>query len=140
MLLGGCGTKNVGISAPAGPHGKTVANTACSQIGKMYAYGGSSPKQGFDCSGLVYWAYKTNGIKIPRNSAKQAKAGIPVSKSQAAPGDIVVFRTGLTTLHTGLYTGNNRFVHSPSKGKRVRLESMDQQYWKGKLVAIRRIQ
>ena len=138
LLLTGCGTMQVSTPDPS-PKGGTIVNTARTQLGKSYRYGGASPRQGFDCSGLVYWAYQTNGIKVPRNTQKQASAGYPVKRSQAAPGDILVFRTGIMSLHTGLYAGNNTFIHSPSRGKRVRMESMDAAYWRKKLVAVRRV-
>ena len=138
LLLAGCGSINMTPPDP-NPKGSTIVNTARTQLGKQYRYGGASPRQGFDCSGLVYWAYRANGIPVPRNTSKQANAGRAIAKSSAAPGDILVFRTSLTGLHTGLYAGNNKFIHSPSKGKRVRLEDMNATYWRGKLVAVRRV-
>ncbi len=138
LLLTGCGSINVAPSDP-NPKGSTIVNTARTQLGKQYRYGGASPNQGFDCSGLVYWAYRANGIAVPRNTSKQARVGRPIAKNHAAPGDIVVFRTSLTSLHTGLYAGNNKFIHSPSKGKRVQFEDMNDNYWRNKLVAVRRV-
>ena len=62
-------------------------------------------------------------------------------KGAMRPGDILVFDTnrGRTGLHTALYTGNGRFVHSPTSGKRVREDSLAQEYWKKRLIRIRRI-
>lgn len=121
--------------------GSGVLRTAASQVGKAsYRSGGASPGKGFDCSGLVYWAYKKNGIKVPRITTDQAKAGRGVPKSQARPGDIMVFRTRESQrgLHTGLYAGGDSFIHSPRKGQKVRKESM-QPYWGKRLVAVRRV-
>lgn len=118
-----------------------VVRTAASQVGKAsYRSGGASPGKGFDCSGLVYWAYKKNGIKVPRITTDQAKAGRAVPRNQARPGDIVVFRTRESQrgLHTGLYAGGNAFIHSPRKGQKVRRESL-QPYWDKRLVAVRRV-
>lgn len=139
IFLNGCGTKNFSPSPDGNPQGQTILKSAYSQLGKSYRYGGASPKQGFDCSGLVYWSYRANGISVPRTTRQQASAGISVPESRADHGDIVVFRTGFRSLHTGLYAGNNKFIHSPRRGSKVRVESMTDPYWKGKLVAVRRV-
>ncbi|MBQ7456603.1 MAG: C40 family peptidase [Desulfovibrio sp.] len=118
-----------------------VLKTAYSQIGKKYRAGGSSPKKGFDCSGFTYWVYRENGYKIPRISADQAKAGNAVSRKKAKKGDLLVFRVQNSPrgLHTGICTGRNRFIHSPSKGKSIKIDRLDNGYWKDKLIAVRRI-
>ena len=121
--------------------GARVAQTARSQIGAHYRLGGTTPK-GFDCSGLIWWAYRQHGINVPRVTDAQAKAGYGVGRGIAMrPGDILVFdtRRGRTGLHTALYTGNGRFVHSPTSGKRVREDSLSQEYWKKRLIRVRRI-
>lgn len=82
------------------------------------------------------------GSMSPRVTDAQAKAGYGVGRGIAMrPGDILVFDTnrGRTGLHTALYTGNGRFVHSPTSGKRVREDSLAQEYWKKRLIRIRRI-
>lgn len=121
--------------------GHKVAQTAYSQRGKSYRLGCASPSAGFDCSGLVWWSYKKNGINIPRITTDQARVGCPVQRKDVKPGDIIVFKTSRSPrgLHTGLYYGNNTFVHSPKPGARVRLENMDKAYWKRCLVSIRRV-
>ena len=73
--------------------GRSIAATAASQIGKPYVSGGISPSRGFDCSGLVYWSCRTNGIAIPRMSLDQASYGSKVSRRNLRPGDILVFKT-----------------------------------------------
>lgn len=140
-LLSGCGF--FGAGADFSPHPKSdskIVNTACSQMGKKYCPGGASPQKGFDCSGLVWWSYKQHGLKVPRITADQARAGKKVSKRQARAGDIMVFKIANSPrgLHTGIYAGNGKFVHSPSSGKRVCLESLTP-YWGKRLVAIRRV-
>lgn len=109
---------------------QNIVRTASSQEGKQYRMGGASPSRGFDCSGLIWWAYRQNGLKVPRVTVDQARAGYAVPKSSPRPGDIMVFRTsrGPRGLHTGIYAGNNTFIHSPSRGKTVRRENM-QPYW-----------
>ena len=98
-------------------------------------------QKGFDCSGLIWWAYRQNGMSVPRVTVDQARAGQSVPKSLARPGDIVVFRTGQSPrgLHTGIYAGDDSFIHSPRRGERVRMESMNIPYWRSKLISVRRV-
>ena len=107
---------------------QNIVRTASSQEGKQYRMGGA------------WWAYRQNGLKVPRVTVDQARAGYAVPKSSPRPGDIMVFRTssGPRGLHTGIYAGNNTFIHSPSRGKTVRRENM-QPYWGNRLIAVRRI-
>ena len=115
---------------------QNIVRTASSQEGKQYRMGGAAPSRGVDCSGLIWWAYRQNGLKVPRVTVDQARAGYAVPKSSPRPGDIMVFRTsrGPRGLHTGIYAGNNTF----SRGKTVRRENM-QPYWGNRLIAVRRI-
>lgn len=143
LLLQGCGKSKVGDSGAAGSRvksGHAVAATAKSQIGRKYKYGGTSPKTGFDCSGLIHWSYKQHGVTVPRQAKDQAKAGWAVTKSQLKPGDIVVFRiSSRSGIHTGLYSGKGKFVHSPSSGKPIREDSLSSDYWQRRYVAGRRV-
>ncbi len=140
FLLNACGTKST-KSGSKYTTGQKVAKTAHTQIGKKYVFGGESPQKGFDCSGLIWWAYKKHGISVPRVTTDQAKAGQSISSSKAKPGDIVVFKTSSsgTGLHTGIYLGDNKFIHSPRTGANVRIESIANSYWKPKLRAVRRV-
>ncbi|MDR3320680.1 MAG: C40 family peptidase [Desulfovibrio sp.] len=141
LLLSGCGFIRSSDSNIAPPIAHKVVNTAYSQIGKKYLSGGTSPATGFDCSGLVWWAYKRNGLQVPRKAVEQAYAGAAISPHNARPGDIVVFRTSHSPngLHTGLHAGGSMFIHSPRKGSAVRTESMEIPYWGNKLVMVRRV-
>ena len=139
-MLTGCALFRAGDDdVPASA--KKAVNAAYSQMGKKYKYGGASPKNGFDCSGLVYWSYMKTGVRVPRITRDQARTGFGVSSGHMREGDIVVFRTGNgpNSLHTGLYAGGKSFIHSPRRGKVVCMERIDKPYWKGKLVAIRRV-
>lgn len=120
---------------------KKVVHSAYSQLGKRYRPGGASPKKGFDCSGLIYWAYLTNGYKIPRMTTEQAKYGKKVAKEDAREGDILVFKTSNSPrgLHTAIYTGKNQFIHSPSSGKKVKQDTVSKEYWQKRLVSVRRV-
>ena len=142
FLINACGFLPFGGStAEKNIKGSSVIETAQSQVGKRYRAGGASPQKGFDCSGLVWWSYKQHGINVPRITTDQAKAGKSISKKHLRPGDIVIFRTSNSPrgLHSGLYCGNDAFVHSPGKGKRVCLDKLSANYWKSKLVAVRRV-
>ena len=92
--------------------GSKVLRTAMSQYGAKYKYGKASPSDGFDCSGLIFWAYGKHGITVPRHTAAQSKAGKWVAARNARQGDIVVFRIG-RRLHTGLVADKGRFLHAP---------------------------
>lgn len=141
LLLNGCGFFGLGVDvAPVPKSDNKIVTTACSQMGKKYCPGGSSPQKGFDCSGLVWWTYRQHGITVPRITVDQAKAGKKVAKKDARAGDIMVFKVSNSPrgLHTGIYAGNGKFVHSPSSGKRVCLENLAP-WWQSRLAGIRRI-
>jgi cell wall-associated NlpC family hydrolase len=139
LLLASSCAKYPSSTAPLGgtASGRAISRTALSLVGTPYRAGGDSPQSGFDCSGLVRWAYAKNGISLPRTAVEQRNAGTPVSKSDLQPGDIIVFsiRRGW---HTGIYTGNGKFVHSPSRGKSVCEEDLKQRYWNDHFIAGRR--
>lgn len=136
MAAGGCSLPK---KVPTGPMvaGARVSNTALSTVGTRYVSGGTTPNKGFDCSGLVCWAYAQNGLNMPRTAREQSKVGSSVSKKSLREGDLVVFKIR-GGMHTGIYTGKGKFVHSPSRGKTVREDKIDSIYWKDKFVAGRR--
>lgn len=145
ILASGCGKQTyrpnrypAQISAATGS-GAAIAATAKSQLGRPYVFGGASPSKGFDCSGLVYWACASNGISVPRVSRDQANAGQRISRNSLRPGDIVVFRIPRSGYHTGIYIGQDNFVHSPKPRARVRIESLSVNYWKRYYVTARRV-
>lgn len=141
-LAAGCGKQSYRPSYTQqvrAKSGDAIAASAKSQIGRPYVVGGSSPARGFDCSGLVYWACANSGIDVPRISRDQAYAGQRVKRGNLRPGDIVVFRIPRTGYHTGIYIGQNNFVHSPKPRARVRVESLLIDYWKRYYVTARRV-
>ncbi len=143
LFLGACSGKKVEAQfaePKLSVKGNSISSAAKTQLGKKYRSGGTSPKTGFDCSGLVQWAYKVNGVKVPRVTSAQAKVGKRVLSKHARPGDIIVFRTGRsrTGLHTGIYVGNNKFIHSPRSGKSIRIDTINT-YWKPRLISVRRL-
>jgi hypothetical protein len=118
--------------------GRAVSKVALSAVGVPYRIGGSTPEKGFDCSGLVFWAYARNGVKVPRTAAEQSGLGSSVRRAEMKPGDILVFKIK-SGLHTAVYVGQNRFVHSPSSGKKVRVDNISGDYWKTRFIAARRV-
>ncbi len=115
---------------------KNVIKTAKKMLGIKYFFGGKSPKTGFDCSGLVYYAHKKNGLKLPRTTLGQLKRVRRIYKSALRPGDLVFFAIDRVTVsHVGIYLGNKKFIHSPSTGKNVNITSMDNNYWRSRFIA-----
>lgn len=112
-----------------------MLDVAIAQLGVPYHYGGATPR-GFDCSGLVYYAYGQVGIRIPRSTIAQYHHAHPVALDKLQPGDLVFFkRTFHSVSHVGIYAGNARFIHAPSKGRAVSYDSLNNPYWKARLVA-----
>lgn len=118
-----------------------MVSEALNYLGIRYRFGGSSPDTGFDCSGLVtYSAERSLGLKLPRNAAEMAQQGISVAKNELKAGDLVFFNTmGRRYSHVGIYLGDDRFVHSPSAGGVVRVESMTMAYWTKRYNGARRL-
>ena len=105
-----------------------------------YRHGGRAPQTGFDCSGFVQYVFAHSlGIDLPDNSASQFHAGIQVSRSELQTGDLVFFHTrGRNVSHVGIYLDNGRFIHSPSTGKRVRVDQLGDHYWAKRFVGAKR--
>lgn len=141
LLTAGCATHAPYDSQGYGTaNGHAITKTALSNIGVRYKPGGTTPATGFDCSGLVRWTYGQYGIDMPRTAREQMQAGRAVSKEQLQPGDLVVFKISRRRgYHTGIFTGDGKFVHSPSRGKTVRVDAMDSDYWRPKFVSARRV-
>ena len=123
--------------APAGA-GPQAVRLALAQIGVPYAWGGAAPG-GFDCSGLVYWAYGQLGIPLPRVAEDQAAVGVPVARQDLQPGDVVFFADSSGYVHhEGLYLGNGEMVHAPQSGETVRIERIDVGYYASQYAGARR--
>jgi cell wall-associated NlpC family hydrolase len=126
--VGQAAAPTVASDSQTSPAASPVVSTALTQIGKPYVWGAESPKQGFDCSGLLYWAYGKRGVDIPRTSQEQWKAGTPVPKNQLRPGD-AVFWKGYTggvggPGHVGMYVGNGQVLVAPQTGETVHTEDL----------------
>ena len=112
---------------------------ARSAIGTPYVPGGMSPG-GFDCSGFVCWAYKSVGVNLPRTAREQSVVGKRINNVEDMQvGDIVAFRHPRRGYHTGIYVGDGKFIHSPHRRTTVRINSLDDPYFKGTFLGARRV-
>lgn len=123
---------------------KTAMGKLMGQLGKPYRWGGTSPMTGFDCSGLVYYAYKDLlNIRIPRtaNEMYHLEDAARVNRSELESGDLVFFRIqGRGTAdHVGVYVGNGKFIQSPRSGRDIQITSLSEDYWQRHYVGARRV-
>ena len=121
-----------------GTSGETIVNYAAQFLGTPYAYGGSSPS-GFDCSGFVSYVYGSFGYSLNRTAAGQNSNGIWVSRDNLQPGDIVLFNTSGGISHSGIYVGDDTFIHAVKPGTPLQYESMNSSYYSSRYVSARRI-
>ncbi len=119
---------------------KNLISSAYELIGESYIYGDVGVK-GYDCSGLIYSLYLNQlGIELPRNSSAQSKVGIKVDKTQLIPGDLLFFNTaGRGISHVGIYIGKGKMIHASSENSIVRIDNIDENYYRKRYVTARRI-
>ena len=145
------GTSDAASASPVPPpevvtgNAASVVETAIAVIGTPYQWGGSADN-GFDCSGLIQYAYGQHGIRLPRRSRDQAQAGAEVTPVVDAlrPGDILLFSSqpGAGVTHVGMYAGEGKFIHSSSQGVKISLldpHDPDGAYWIARWVGARRV-
>jgi cell wall-associated NlpC family hydrolase len=152
VLLAGCGSapyRNASERRPVvlteradgdfSARARELALHALSQIGTRYRYGGSTPEDGFDCSGLVQYVYSRAGILLPRTTEALSALGVPVTANELEPGDLVFFDTLRRPFsHVGIYIGDQRFIHAPTSGGVVQLVNMRERYWQSRFDGARR--
>ncbi len=128
---GGTSEVVVGVQQPVKRRhfGEQAAVVAVRQLGVPYRYGGSTT-EGFDCSGLVHYAYSKAGKSIPRTTAGQWQSLRPVAANSLRVGDILFFNIDGKVSHVGLYLGSRRFVHAPSTGREVTIAELDSAYYR----------
>jgi cell wall-associated NlpC family hydrolase len=117
-------SRSPGASHPAVATGSALADLALRMRGQPYRFGGAAPG-GFDCSGLVAYAAAGAGIDVPRTAHQQFAIGKPVARGELRAGDLVFMHVKHKELHVGIAIGDERFVHAPSRGGRVRVDSLD---------------
>ncbi|CAJ1496921.1 peptidoglycan hydrolase RipC [[Mycobacterium] kokjensenii] len=113
---------DMAMAAPGGGAAATAVQAALTQVGTPYVWGGAAPG-GFDCSGLVMWAFHQAGINLPHSSQAQANGGQPVALSDLQPGDVLTFYSDAS--HSGIYVGDGMMIHSSTYGQPVRVVPMN---------------
>lgn len=130
-------------SAFLNPAADDVLFRAIGLVGTPYVWGGNTPTSGFDCSGLIGFVYDdVAGIRLPRTTAQMIKMqGQNIPRNQLRSGDIVFFSTAGhgRVSHAGIYVGEGRFVHAPSSGGTVRLDSVNSKYWNKAYLQAKRV-
>lgn len=120
---------------------ETLIDNAMQLIGVRYRWGGNTPQSGLDCSGFVRYVFNdTFGFLLPRKSAQMSKVGMEIGKEELRPGDLVFFNTMRHAFsHVGIYVGDNKFIHAPSRGKSIRVDDMTKVYWEKRYNGARRM-
>jgi len=119
-----------------------VVMNALGMIGLRYRFGGNTPESGLDCSGFVRYVFNdTFGFLLPRRAVEMSRVGTSVDTAELRPGDLVFFNTMRHTFsHVGIYIGDNKFVHAPSTGSKIRVDDMTASYWVTRYNGARRIE
>jgi cell wall-associated NlpC family hydrolase len=118
---------NAAVSSSVGVR---AMRAAASEMGVPYRYGGTSPRTGFDCSGLTQYSYARVGRRLPRTAQQQYSATIRIPWTARRVGDLVFFRSGNSIYHVGVYAGNWYMIDAPHTGARVRKERI----WSNQIV------
>ena len=137
VFASACSTPGVAPSVPSSKTpvsaqrslGDDAARIALGQVGTPYRYGGASPG-GFDCSGLVHYSYSRAGKPVPRTTSQLWNASMTVERKDMRAGEILFFNIDGKMSHVGMYVGDSRFVHAPSSGKTVSVESLKNDYYR----------
>ncbi|MEX0163868.1 C40 family peptidase [Pseudomonas brassicacearum] len=118
-----------------------VLSRAVNVLGTPYRWGGSSPSKGFDCSGLVKYAFNDATFDLPRTSnAMAAGHGEKVERKDLKPGDLIFFKLKSRRVnHVAIYLGNDRFIHAPRRGKSVSIDTLNKPYWDTHYVVAKRV-
>jgi cell wall-associated NlpC family hydrolase len=116
-----------------------LVKTTMRFIDTPYLWGGTSADTGFDCSGLTMTVYQLNGLNLPRNSKRQFEAGYPVLRDNLLKGDLVFFSNNKwgRISHVGVYAGDNKFIHAPGRGQKIRMNSLSDRHYKQQYVGAR---
>ena len=136
FLSSGCGTKKIRIIEPLSGNRSVVVRTVIDLMGKPYKNGGRGP-DAFDCSGLVYFAYKKTGITLPVTAEEQGRSGVDVLREAILPGDLVIFKIK-RDYHVGIMVNEKEFIHA-SKSRGVAIDDLSLSYWMRSLQGFRSV-
>lgn len=145
--LAGCGGSS-SIDRPSGEPGdqhqsaqdtgQRAVKLAEEFIGTPYRSGGTTP-DGVDCSGLTFTVYRRVGVKLPRTSDEQARAGSHIDRGDLRPGDLVFFGSGSNVTHVGIYADEGEFIHASTRARSVRYDRLDNKYFRNRYIGARRV-
>lgn len=128
------------ISSVGNQESQTVVDIARQYLGIPYRFGGETPEEGFDCSGLVQYVFARKGIRLTRLAHEQFMQGKQVSREALQPGDLVFFSiSGQGVDHVGIYAGDQLFIHAPRTGRVVSFARLDSAYFSSRFQGARRI-
>jgi cell wall-associated NlpC family hydrolase len=108
---------------PAQDQRTLMVDGASAMLGQPYRFGGAEPG-GFDCSGLVFYASAAAGVRVPRTAAEQLGSGVAVRRADLQVGDLIFMKLAHKELHVAIALNNERFIHAPSRGGHVRIDSL----------------
>ncbi|MGY4534040.1 murein DD-endopeptidase [Pseudomonas sp. TE3786] len=129
-------------NSEAAKNSSVVLGRAVNTLGVRYRWGGSSPEKGFDCSGLVRYAFDDiDSVDLSRTSNAMARTdGKKVARDALKPGDLLFFNIrGGRVNHVAIYLGNDRFIHAPRRGKAVTIDTLNKPYWKTRYALAKRV-
>jgi murein DD-endopeptidase len=124
-------------SAAADPH-ILMIDAATAMLGQPYHYGGAGPG-GFDCSGLVVYSAAGAGLRLPRTAAEQLDFGVPITRAELQAGDLIFMHLRRKELHVAIALDNQRFIHAPSTGRYVRIDSLGEPPYANGFIGARRV-
>ncbi|NQV86876.1 MAG: C40 family peptidase [Woeseiaceae bacterium] len=136
-LISGCSSQGVYESTRPPPRevvaqsqslGEKAAAIALDQVGVSYRYGGAS-RSGFDCSGLVYFAYGRAGKTVARTTRALWSSTSSIRREDLQVGDLLFFDIEGKMSHVGLYLGGQQFVHAPSSGRTVTVAKLESPFY-----------
>lgn len=132
---------NANATSSYATFGDEIVYLAEKQLGLPYVWGGESPSKGFDCSGLVKFAFQEFNVKLPHRADLQFKYGTNIPREQLKAGDLLFFKStrGSWIGHVGIYIGNDKFIHAPRRGKPVKIDKLSNRWYTRHYMGARRL-